>query len=111
MLDRLGRYCRAMDTAAFLTLVPWNDLCSALGRPEKPINSNTALALLLSHLTVAFWSKRITKHSLRAGSQNTWLRIWHCSALIQNRWQAFASLFLHLQNRCSTPEARELGNV
>lgn len=110
LLDGLGRYCHAMDTAAFLTPGPWNGLCSALGRPQKPIDRNTALALL-SHLTVAFWSKRLTKHGLRAESQNSWLHNWHCSALIQNKWQIFASLFLHLQNRGRAPEAWELGNV
>lgn len=50
-----GQVLLAKDTAAFL-----NHLCSALGS-QKPTDSNTALALSLSHLTVAFWSKKTDK--------------------------------------------------
>ena len=111
LLTGLGRYRSATGTAAFTTLLPCNGLCSALGRPQEPINSNTALAFLLSHLTTAFWSKRITRHGLSSGSQNNWLNFWHWSSLIQNRRWIFASLFLQLQNRGSATEARGLRNV
>lgn len=98
-----------MGTAAFLTPVPWNSSCSALGRPQKPIDSNIALALLLSHLKVAFWSKRPTKHGLGAGVRAA--DSITVLALLWPRTDRFASLFLCLHNQGRAPEAPELGNV